>query len=1186
MKKTLLLLTILFINMAASTSVDAQPLSGTVNLPKLSPPTLLTLSAVISHLNNYGVSGPLVINCSANETAPGGGYVLGSSTLNATLSATNSITINGNFKTLTAFTGTGSNDAIFSIQGADFVTVKNLKLRESATNTTNTTKMEKGFSINKLATEDGSKTVSITNCNISLDNTNTSTATGVSANGATGIYIGNCTANSTTALTVPSSSDGANEGIYIAYDTITNVTNGIYEYGTGVVIDGVVINDKNTTIQNNIIENFTHYGIYMVFSNNDNISQNRLNNLNSGGTAPTSNSIYGMFYNGATIGTNNSWVCEKNKIDLTIAGTGNSCIGVHSQIVGTGTTEFLFDTIKLTASGTSAILIGVNGMNVYGVTRIVGNYIYDFTTPSTNDRNLAAIWSGQTSSLAPRTGYPTISYIDSNVIANFNIAGAANVFGCVDQNIGGAAPSYFMKNTIKNFKVSSATSKVTMYQYRNTITSPSSHLNATENYFQNIDASATSVPLTMFDVPANTVITYDLSKNKVENVTGGTNTLTAVLVDYGKSLLAEKDTFRNFKAAGDVAMYKCGYSGVGMQTITISNNYFDSIGTTGTSNTVDVIKATSGNSNQTTDFTFKESAINNVYATGTASIASAIKLEGGFTTFNISNNVIANVLSPNNTAAYSSSYGFNLTNSGTNNIYFNSVKMNTASTAGSGYGATGLLFNVGATNKIQNNILHVNVLADTALNNVAAIRGNSGAAKTAVSKANFDASANIYYSPTGNKNFLYVDGTTNNSLVNGYHVSGLIEDSLKNIVNDTFFNSPCGSSSYHKFMAKGAVDREVNTFTEDNLSGSPLTPTGVSYAEAHATDGPISVDFRGDPRPFGSSDIGAVEFAGTLPPQLIITITSSTGFDTACTYNLPTLIGNIPSYFTKVSYQWYRDTTKLIGRTMRTLMVSPISGVYILKVYDSLTGCEYASAPFPLTIVPPPPAKISYYDSLVFCASSAIVLQANKGHNYVYQWSRDGVDLAGEDKDHLVADKSGDYRVRINTPLGCPTTSAFVRIKVYPLPTPTIIYGGPGKLSTQKYFTYQWYKNNIKIDSFAKARDYYTLFTGDGAYSVEVTDSNGCTAKSDVYLYASGISTQSAQAANIRIYPNPTQDYLNIESPITLQLSLSDISGRVVLKAQNTNQLNLEKLQAGMYLLSITDIDGKLIKVEKVTKVK
>jgi hypothetical protein len=386
-------------------------------------------------------------------------------------------------------------------------------------------------------------------------------------------------------------------------------------------------------------------------------------------------------------------------------------------------------------------------------------------------------------------------------------------------------------------------------------------------------------------------------------------------------------------------------------------------------------------------------------------------------------------------------------------------------------------------------------------------------------------------------------------------------------------------------MQSAVATREVNTFNENNLTGAAgvFAPTGMSFAESAGKDGSVITDFSGTTRPFGSSDIGAAEFAGTTFPVMNITVTSSTGLDSACAYFLPSLTATVPSSFTRLSFQWYRDTTKIPGATFKTVTVSAVSAKYTFKVYDSATGCTYSSTPFPITIVPLPPAQITYYDSLIFCESSAVVLYANKGYKYTYQWKRNGVGMIGETNDHYVASKSGDYSVEVNTPFGCAVTSTYIRVKVYPLPKPTVIYGGPRMLTTQKYYTYQWYMNGKKIDSFALNRIYYTF--ADAAYQVEVTDSNGCTAKSDVYLYSLGIN-DNAVASSIKIYPNPTSGQIHIESPIDLNIRLTDLTGRTIVDKVNNGIVDITNLADGMYLINISDKDGNLIKVEKISKTK
>src|SRR6478735_10762034 len=101
-------------------------LTGTKTIPSTNYPTL---KVAIDSLNQYGVGGGGVIFNMATltaEVAPVGGYQLGSAVLNAS-TASNSITINGNGSTLTAFVGTSTtNDGVFYIMGTDNVTINNM----------------------------------------------------------------------------------------------------------------------------------------------------------------------------------------------------------------------------------------------------------------------------------------------------------------------------------------------------------------------------------------------------------------------------------------------------------------------------------------------------------------------------------------------------------------------------------------------------------------------------------------------------------------------------------------------------------------------------------------------------------------------------------------------------------------------------------------------------------------------------------------------------------------------------------------------------------------------------------------------------------------------------------------------------------------------------------------------------
>lgn len=1195
----------------AAQTVVAAPLSGTYLIPS---PSYLTLDAFITDLNLSGIGGPVVCRVLTNQVAPSGGYVLGSAFLNPMSGPATSITITGwktgpgpagpTQRTIYANTGTGNNDAIFSIQGTDYVTLMNFKIMDTSTNTTSTTMMEKGVAIEKLNGFDGCKTPVIKNCRIIMNNLNTTPANGIAGFGAAGIFVGNCTPFSNTAL-APTIEDGTHDGLFVSYDTIINTNYGVYYFGNPVNTDGSAYNEKNGTISNNIIENFTHTAINISNSNNDVVSKNSINNMNSGGVAPTTNMLFGISYaNTATQQTNTTWNCQDNNINLTINCAGSyAATGIFTRLYGNGTTTISSDTIQVVSTGTSAHLNGIFSQNYLGTQVISKNLVRNFTTLATNTQPVIGIYAGGYSTYtnfvsANTATYPYTSTVDGNVITDFNVASSTiggaltAVFGCQDDNLAPNINSNFTNNTVKNFVVSA--NSTALYGYGGIYRISGATLrttNITGNTFTNLNtAAATTTPISVIRPtgPYPSSHTVNCSLNKINNINSALGQLVAYIFDDGLTTTVSKDTVSNLTSSnGNAVGILGGSNSAGYAT---KNFILDKLSIKNlTSNNpaggtvVAGVYIIPGTNAFTSSVVLSNSVLNNFINIDTAGTVYGFVSTAGNFACNIQNNMISDIIAANDTALlYSSAMGIYSNSTGAVNIWYNTINMNTSATGGTKYGSTGIRYNPSGTNAIQNNIIRNNVLSGV-LNNSAAVRSSFGIQNSAPSVTGFTAASNIYYTPTGPNNYLYVEGAANSTLVNGYHVSGLTANSAKNIVNDTFFNSECNKSSYHKFMQLSSATREVKTFTENNLTGAAgiYTPSGMSYAEGMATDIVLTNDMALNPRPSGTSDIGALEFGGTMRPVMNIKVISTTGYDTACTYNLPMLVGSVPAFFNRVSYQWYRDTTKIIGATSNMLMVTPVSGKYILNVYDSVTGCTYPSLPFSMTIVPPPAAFITYYDSLTFCESSSVVLHANAGYKFIYQWYRNGVLLPGETNDHYVASKSGDYTVEVNTPLGCATMSSYIRVKVYPLPTPVVIYGGPRVLSTQKYYTYQWYWNNIKIDSFAQSRNYYVF--KDGAYSVEVTDSNGCTAKSEVYLYSLGVTDPSLAAA-IKVFPNPATDRIAIESPVAVHAKLTDMIGRTLFEENNAKEIPLGQFADGMYLLTLTDKEGNLIKIEKISK--
>ncbi len=137
---------------------------------------------------------------------------------------------------------------------------------------------------------------------------------------------------------------------------------------------------------------------------------------------------------------------------------------------------------------------------------------------------------------------------------------------------------------------------------------------------------------------------------------------------------------------------------------------------------------------------------------------------------------------------------------------------------------------------------------------------------------------------------------------------------------------------------------------------------------------------------------------------------------------------------------------------------------------------------------------------------------------------------------------------------------------------------------TGSFATYQWIKDGKLIPG---ATDSTYTVSENGDYQVIVTNGKGCSDTSEVYLVRNtGLTDASTMTKHIKVYPNPTNDKVYIQTPIEVTVALTSITGKVIRRVEDAGYLSVKDLAAGLYLLQIMDSDGALIKVEKVVKQK
>lgn len=248
-----------------------------------------------------GVSGAVTFN-----VAPGSGPYAERLILNniSGTSASNRITFNGNGSTLSFGSNDGNNRSVVQLNGADFVTIKNLNI--DATGGT----FGWGIHVTNQADND-----SIVNCTVTTDVIST-------LSNFAGIVISGSNSSATT------SGNNANN-LVVQGNTIYGGYYGIINYG-----NSTLPGTDNVKIVNNSVNDFYFYGIYTAYSTNARISNNAVERPNRTSVTTT----YGIY---GTTGTTGALI-DKNKVRNLFEGaltSTSTAYGIYLVSDATAATE-------------------------------------------------------------------------------------------------------------------------------------------------------------------------------------------------------------------------------------------------------------------------------------------------------------------------------------------------------------------------------------------------------------------------------------------------------------------------------------------------------------------------------------------------------------------------------------------------------------------------------------------------------------------------------------------------------------------------------------------------------------------------------------------------------------------------------------------------------------------------------
>lgn len=284
------------------------------------------------------------------------------------------------------------------------------------------------------------------------------------------------------------------------------------------------------------------------------------------------------------------------------------------------------------------------------------------------------------------------------------------------------------------------------------------------------------------------------------------------------------------------------------------------------------------------------------------------------------------------------------------------------------------------------------------------------------------------------------------------------------------------------------------------------------------------------------------------------------------------------------SIRWRRDDATNVSTA--SAYVAKIAGSYTARV--TLNGCTVVSAPLNVT-VKTTDVTLTVGGPATFCSGGSVTLNAANNTGYTYQWYNSTTPISNATNASYIATTSGSYKVAISNDGCLAKNSATTKVTVNPTPAATITQTAITATSATlrgnngTVYTYQWYLDGNVIPS--ATNQVYTA-TQDGAYTLGVTR-NGCTGISDPFFVT--LTTPARRGVevasnNITVYPNPSEGVFKIGAQEPVNVIVKDVQGRTVAEVKNAAHIDMSNQPAGMYIMLISDLNGKLLQVERVTK--
>jgi hypothetical protein len=258
---------------------------------------------------------------------------------------------------------------------------------------------------------------------------------------------------------------------------------------------------------------------------------------------------------------------------------------------------------------------------------------------------------------------------------------------------------------------------------------------------------------------------------------------------------------------------------------------------------------------------------------------------------------------------------------------------------------------------------------------------------------------------------------------------------------------------------------------------------------------------------------------------------------------------------------------------------------------DTCTGNFGSEVVFPMPVAP----LVAETKKVYVCKNNpAVTLTIPEGYEWlgnfvkdtrgnIIEWLSSYTWEDGSNDSARRIDKLGTYWIMSKN--YCPPRVDTFIVLPFDYPRPVITVEEHVLRTTASYDAYQWMLDGQLITG---AQDSILNVEKNGNYRV-IVQMEDCIDTSDVYIVSnagSRMNDMTLLSKNLSVYPNPAMNSLSIYPNVKVNVCITSIEGKVMLKKQQVNRVSVQELAAGIYFLQVLDDADRILKVMKFTIVR